>query len=616
MRPWAAAPGLPRLTRPGKLLNITHSTSYPISYGGPKALITQQQERQWERWALGVILLGAVLRFWALDFGLPFVYHPDEHNLTFHAMEAGAQGGNPGWFEYPSLMMYLLGALYLVYYGILRLLGDIPGASAFWQLYKSDAVAFTLIGRTLVAALGTGTLAVVLRLGRWGYGRTTGLFALIFLSVAFLHVRDSHFITVDVPLTLFCTLAVLWALLGCCKDPGYLRWAAVAAGLATGTKYTGALALLPVGAAVWLLPGQNTKSRIRKAVACAGICILVFLITTPFAVLDWSSFWRDVRYQLFTTESSELLYGGGGPRGLVYLQQELRWGLGLPLELLALIGVGYALVRRQRSDKIILAFLIPYALFIGLWSRHWGRWILPIVPLLAVLAARFWAEQVIFRLRSRRAAAVLLPLATVLLVALPLIASVRCNGLLGRTDTRTLAYEQLAKRLDSLDGPVFLTAFSLPALEPGACDAWRYVDPEQWSTPDLNEVKAIFENQMLKDRPAFATGTPHEPRMPTLEQIQTAGRMRGRPVRLFVISSFYRDVLDEPYVSKGRPELATYREFYRDLERNSSLLYEFSPAKAGAKLPFHVENIYAPTVHLEQFERPGPRIEIREVIEE
>ena len=145
---------------------------------------------------------------------------------------------NPGWFEYPSLMMYLLGFIYLAYYYLLHLIGQIPNPAAFWQFYKDDPTGFSLLGRLLVALMGTYTLIVILRLGRWAYGKTTGFFALAFLAVTFLHVRDSHFITVDVPLTLFCTLAVLGSLLGCCKNLSYFWWAALSVGLATGTKYT------------------------------------------------------------------------------------------------------------------------------------------------------------------------------------------------------------------------------------------------------------------------------------------------------------------------------------------------------------------------------------------
>jgi len=569
-------------------------------------MITERQEQRLRQWVLALVILGACLRVWGIGFGLPYAYHPDEHNLTYHALEAGANRLNPGWFEYPSLMMYLLGGVYLLYYLVLHLLGSVQSLSDFWVLYKTEPAGFTLLGRLLVAVMGTLTLGFTFRLGRWAYGRSAGLFALLFLSVSFLHVRDSHFITVDVPLTLFCTLAVLGALLGCSKGTGYLHWAAVAAGLATGTKYTGALCLLPVWMAVLLLPGQSGRAKVKQAALCTFLCLLVFLVTTPYAALDFQSFLRDIRYQVFTTEASEPIYGGGGPRWLVYLAEELRWGLGLPLELLCLAGVGYALRRRYRSDWVILAFVLPYFIFIGAWSRHWGRWILPMVPALLVLGARLWVEEGVARLGLRkRGGRILIPLATALLVLLPLYASIRSDRLLGRTDTRTLAYEYLVTH-SLWTEPMFYTAFSLPDVVERPRDVRDYLEGGVKGCQEC--IPRYLENEMLKDRPAFRRGERHQPWFPSLGQLRS-GPAQGRP-EVFVISSFYRDIVYQPRVARAYPSLSSYVRFYEELEGQGKCVAVFSPSREGREAPFHVENIYAPTVYLPRLERPGPRVEI------
>ena len=475
-----------------------------------------------------------------------------------------------------------------------------PSPSAFWQFYKADPTGFSLLGRLLVALMGTYTLIVILRLGRWAYGKTTGLFALVFLAVTFLHIRDSHFITVDIPLTLFCTLAVLGSLLGCCKNLSYFWWAALSVGLATGTKYTGVLTLFPLWMALSLSPGLAPFKKIKKAIQLTLFSFIVFLLTTPYAFLDFSSFWRDLRYQFFTTQHSEPIYGGGGIPWLVYWMEELRWGLGLPLEILVLAGLAYAIYKRHRSDRILLAWILPYYLFIGLWSRHWGRWILPIVPVLVLLGARFWVEEVISHLKNRKGSQWLLPLCMVLLVFIPLYSSIRCDYLLSsRIDTRTKAYLALSNEEDLLNSPIFYTAFSVPIDRMDSFRATRLKYPP------------ILENRILKDRPAFRQGESHQPVSRSLGEIQWDAIKQGQRVRLFIISSFYRNVAYDPRIMAAYPSLETYRQFYRDVESQTKILAWISPSKEGQFIPFHPENIYAPTVFLPRFERPGPALEIR-----
>jgi len=85
-----------------------------------------------------ILILGAFLRLWGIGFGLPFIYHPDEHDLSYPAMVASLNRMHPGGFGLPSFMIDLLGGIYLVYFGILRLLGDVSDASGFYRLYQAQ----------------------------------------------------------------------------------------------------------------------------------------------------------------------------------------------------------------------------------------------------------------------------------------------------------------------------------------------------------------------------------------------------------------------------------------------------------------------------------------------
>ena len=98
--------------------------------------------------------------------------------------------------------------------------------------------------------------------------------------------------------------------------------------------------------------------------------------------------------------------------------------------------------------------------------------------------------------------------------------------------------------------------------------------------------------------------------MPSLEQLTEALPPDRPQIQLFVVSSFYRDVCTDMRVALAYPSLQTYRDFFDDLQQRTEWVFEISPAKRGETVPFHAENLYAPTFDLHRLERPGPHIEI------
>ena len=66
---------------------------------------------------LGLILLGALaLRLWNLDHGLPFAYNADEaeHFVPRALAIAGGGGLDPGYYENPPSLTYLLALVYWI----------------------------------------------------------------------------------------------------------------------------------------------------------------------------------------------------------------------------------------------------------------------------------------------------------------------------------------------------------------------------------------------------------------------------------------------------------------------------------------------------------------------
>src|SRR5262245_48923055 len=197
------------------------------------------------RLLFAILVLGAGLRFLPIWFGLPYAQaRPDETVALGLSVSVRSGDLNPHFFHWPSLTIYLFAILHGILSGIRRAVG-ITSELTFSEL--------AVTARALVAAVGTITIGIVFTMGRRIGGTTTGLLAALFLALAILHVRDSHFAMTDVLMTMFTTgsLALLLrAIDPDCPEP--MKWfiaAAFVGGLATSTKYNAAAIVAAICAA-------------------------------------------------------------------------------------------------------------------------------------------------------------------------------------------------------------------------------------------------------------------------------------------------------------------------------------------------------------------------------
>src|SRR5439155_4038650 len=119
----------------------------------------------------------------------------------------------------------------------------------------------------------------------------------------------------------------------------------------------------------------------------ASLC--AFLLANPYAVLDYASFHQGVIHQ--STLSSEAQGKLGAPRhgGLVYYLWSLTWGLGWAPALAALGGALTVWRREPALGWLLVPAPLLFLGFMGLQGRYFGRWLIPILPILCLLAALF-----------------------------------------------------------------------------------------------------------------------------------------------------------------------------------------------------------------------------------
>ena len=302
--------------------------------------------------ALGSILaLAAALRVVGAGSGLPLpLLNPDEENLVPRAWQLVHGGGlDPGWYDYPSLLFLALGPSQLGF--------DEPSYGA---------------ARVVAVAIGLAGVAAAWWLGRAAYGTFAGLVGAVGVTVATTHVAYSRMAVTDVLLTLgiTSTLALLVS--------GRLEWAGVAAGLAASAKYPGALLVVPL-----VVAGIG---RWRRVVRALGLAALAFVVTSPFVVVHAGAAWDDISRVQRLAQAGWLGFEDDPITPLAFAMR--TWESLGPLALVGLAGVAVAVRRRTRADLVLLSFTGVYSLSLLPVEAHFDRYVLPLVPVLCVLAGR------------------------------------------------------------------------------------------------------------------------------------------------------------------------------------------------------------------------------------
>jgi hypothetical protein len=176
----------------------------------------------------------------------------------------------------------------------------------------------------------------------------------------------------DVLLTLAVTVAL--ALL----VTGRIEWAGVAAGLAASAKYPGLTLLVPL-----VVAGYGAWRRVAGALMLAAGA---FFVTSPFVVIHAGEAAADFRRVQELAQDGWLGFEDDPVTPLAF---GLRlWETLGPVVVVALAGVVVALVRHEAADLVLLSFAAAYALALLPSDAHFDRYVLPLVPVLGVLAGR------------------------------------------------------------------------------------------------------------------------------------------------------------------------------------------------------------------------------------
>ncbi len=136
-----------------------------------------------------------------------------------------------------------------------------------------------------------------------------------------------------------------------------------------------------------LIARLEALARERAFWGLIGVAVLTFFLSAPYVALDY----RTAAWHIIREARSQ--HPGASSAGVLdnlwfYLRLPLNWGVGLPIQLLAGLGLALILARPRRDDGLALGFAGLYSLVILTAGLQWERWAVPLMPFEALLAGR------------------------------------------------------------------------------------------------------------------------------------------------------------------------------------------------------------------------------------
>ncbi len=294
-----------------------------------------------------------------------------------------------------------------------------------------------LVGRQLSALADLLTILLLYAIAARLYNRRVALLAALFSALAVLQIQQSHFFTVDTFANFFIYLALWFALRvyeaaerwqpvatpdwrSLVRAPVF--WPSLGFGLALGMAMASKLnavflaLMLPLAFVLALWPRRQawlaaTGSGWEQALgqvlafwALGGLAtVLSFRVFQPYAFVglfslnpQWLQNLAELRAQVSGDADVPFALQWARRSHLFSFKNLTLWGLGLPLGVVAWLGVltmGWRIVRGQwRPHALLWSWTVLYFLWQSLQFNPTMRYQLPIYPLLALMAAWFVLE--------------------------------------------------------------------------------------------------------------------------------------------------------------------------------------------------------------------------------
>ncbi len=348
-----------------------------------------------------LILLAFSIRIYGINWDQGHALHPDERMIAMVAGQISLDNLDPDFYNYGSLPIYILKLSSFVTSSIDGVIKHIPTTASSYSGFPN----ILLVGRALSAFFDTLTVLIVFLIGKRIKGKNFGFLAGFIYAISVFPIQNAHFYIVDPQMTFWMTLTLFLAIKHAKEPkPQHFLLLGLTSGLAAATKFTGVLTLsIPfLLITVNLVREFKKKPMLKWAVtqivnvfATLSSAIIVFFITQPFVLINIKKYWEQVSFQLRMNSDPTVfpytIQFINTPAYIHPLQGIIVWGLGLPLGILAILGVVYMarhlFTKRNIFLFIILGFALIFFTILGRSSVKFMRYYLPLYPILALSTA-------------------------------------------------------------------------------------------------------------------------------------------------------------------------------------------------------------------------------------
>ena len=353
-----------------------------------------------------IIFLGAFFRFYNLNWDQGHFFHPDERNIAAAVSQIHFFGQlDPKFFAYGSFPIYLS-----------RSVGDSIGFLTNNSRWVYDWERINLISRGISALLSSLTIILVFLVGQKIWEKKVGLIASFLTAFTVSLIQTAHYGVTESMLVFWLLLLLIFSF-EIIEKPTIKNYAktGIILGLATATKIS-ALSFLIIPVSVHLLyhfstrggsaPGGKYLKYHFRFLFSILVALFTFSFFSPYVFLDKQKFLESLNYEIGVALGRlKVVYVLQFEKTLPYLFQikNFFWQMG-PVALFGILGtillLVIALKTRDKKLLILLSFPVAYFVYVGSWYTKFIRFMVPVLPFLAIFAAWFlfevWKKSKIF----------------------------------------------------------------------------------------------------------------------------------------------------------------------------------------------------------------------------
>jgi hypothetical protein len=380
-----------------------------------------------------ILGLSLTLNIWGAGFGLRdhMVLHPDEKAVVplydIYNHMARQRILNPGFFIYGSGFFCLYSLPY------------------FLSMLFNNEYIFYLLGRLFTGLMACCLIYLSYLLACRIFNKKVGLFTSAVNATALVYVQCAHYIKADIASVLFLMISFLFSFEIMRKgNLKYYVYSSVFCGICISIKYNyfGFLLLFLAGT----LSKDTLSAKIKKIILAICLSIIVFFICSPFAILDFTTFKKDIGVIASQVRNVD------GYWGISNINEVSNWewyvcyfakvGIYYPVFVSAIIGfLIYTVKGFNKENLFLIAFPLVYFIQIAYTSSiRTDRYALPLIPFISIFAGLFiWHAVEFINKRNWKAKNSIFSAGIVVLFVLPVFRCGVMDYYFSKRDTRALS---------------------------------------------------------------------------------------------------------------------------------------------------------------------------------